>query len=118
MWCALSDERTGLSFTSGAGPRQRSHSWDLVPWDSRTYFTVSDSRPPFSSHPTTRRVTAEVFDPAFTQEVLITTLHGPSRKHCFQQYLYCCMSIRFLGNMFTDLLSRSKSARYNIESGV
>jgi hypothetical protein len=26
MWGALSDERTGLSFTIAAGPRQRSHS--------------------------------------------------------------------------------------------
>jgi hypothetical protein len=27
MWGVLSDERTGLSFTTAAGPRQRSHSW-------------------------------------------------------------------------------------------
>jgi hypothetical protein len=44
MWGALSDERTGLSFTLAAGPRQRSHSRVRVPWDSRPYFTVSDSR--------------------------------------------------------------------------
>jgi hypothetical protein len=37
----------------------------LVPWDLRPYFTVSDLRLPFSSSPTTRRVTVEVFDPAF-----------------------------------------------------
>jgi hypothetical protein len=36
----------------------------LVPWDSRPHFTVSDLRLPFSSPPTTRRVTVEVFDPA------------------------------------------------------
>jgi hypothetical protein len=30
---SLSDERTGLSFTVGAGPRQRSHSGDLVTRD-------------------------------------------------------------------------------------
>jgi hypothetical protein len=34
MWSALSDERTVLSFTIAAGPRQRSHSWVRVPWDS------------------------------------------------------------------------------------
>jgi hypothetical protein len=44
MWGALSDERTGLSFTTTAGPRQCSHSRVLVPWDSRPYFTVSNSR--------------------------------------------------------------------------
>jgi hypothetical protein len=34
---------------------------------SRPYFTVSDLRLPFSSPPTTRRVTVEVFDPASTR---------------------------------------------------
>jgi hypothetical protein len=69
MWGALSDERTGLSFTRAAGPRQRSHSRVRVPLDSWPYFTVSDSRFPFSSPPTTRRVTVEVFDPASTREI-------------------------------------------------
>jgi hypothetical protein len=41
MWGALSDKRTGLSFTTAAGPHQRSHS------------------------PTTRRVTVEVCDNSF-----------------------------------------------------
>jgi hypothetical protein len=70
MWCALSDERTGLSFTVAAGPRQRSHSRTRVPGDSRQYFTVSDSRLPFLSLPTTRRATVEVFDPASTRDCL------------------------------------------------
>jgi hypothetical protein len=47
MWSALSDERTGLSFTIAAGPCQSSHFRVRVPWDSRL---------PFSSPPTTRRV--------------------------------------------------------------
>jgi hypothetical protein len=67
IWRALSDERTGLSFTIAAGPRQRSHFRVRFPWDSWPYFTVSDSRLPFSSPPTTRRVTVEVFDPASTR---------------------------------------------------
>jgi hypothetical protein len=45
MWGALSDERTGLQFTT-ADPRQRSHSWVRVPRDSWPYFTVSNSRLP------------------------------------------------------------------------
>jgi hypothetical protein len=45
MWSALSDERTGLSFTIAAGPRQWSHS------------RVRDWRLPFSSPPTTCRAT-------------------------------------------------------------
>jgi hypothetical protein len=63
-WGALSEKRTGLSFTIVSCPRQRSHFWVRVPWDSLPYFTVSDSRLPFSSPPTTRRATVEVFDPA------------------------------------------------------
>jgi hypothetical protein len=46
MWGALSDERTGLSFTIPAGPRQRSYSWVRVPRDSWPYFTDLDSRLP------------------------------------------------------------------------
>jgi hypothetical protein len=64
IWGALSDERTGLSFITVAGPRQRSHSRVRVPWYSRPYVTASDSRLPFSPPPTTRRATVEVFDPS------------------------------------------------------
>jgi hypothetical protein len=73
MWGALSDERTGLSFTIPADARQRSHSRIRVPWYSRPYFTVPDSRLPFSSPPTTRRATVEVFDPASTWECIECT---------------------------------------------
>jgi hypothetical protein len=66
LWGALSDERTGLSFVYVVGPRQRSRSRVRVPWYSWPYFTVSDLRLPFSSPPTTRRVTVEVFEPAST----------------------------------------------------
>jgi hypothetical protein len=68
MWGALSYERMGLLFTTAAGPRQRIHSRVRVPRDSRTYFTASDSRLPFSSPPTSRRAAMEVFDPASKQE--------------------------------------------------
>jgi hypothetical protein len=76
MWGTLSDERTGLSFTIIAGPRQRSHSRVRVLWDSRPSFTVSDSRLPFSSPPTTYRTTVEVFDPASTLDESLESLHG------------------------------------------
>jgi hypothetical protein len=45
---ALFDERTGLSFTIAAGPRQGSHFRVRVPLDSRSHFTLSDSRFPGS----------------------------------------------------------------------
>jgi hypothetical protein len=57
LWCALSDERMGLSFVCAAGSCQRSLSRVLVPWDLRPYFTASELRLPFSSPPTTHRVT-------------------------------------------------------------
>jgi hypothetical protein len=68
MWGALSDKRTGLSFTIAADPRQCCHSRVRVLWDSRPYSTASDSRLPFSSPPMTHRATVEEFDPASTQE--------------------------------------------------
>jgi hypothetical protein len=68
VWGVLSDERTGLSFTIAAVHRQGSDSWVPVPWDPLPYFTVSASRLPFSSPPTTRRDTVEVFDSASTRE--------------------------------------------------
>jgi hypothetical protein len=64
---AVSDEKTGLPLTIAAGRRQRSHFRVLVPWDSLPYFTVSDSRLPFLSPPTTRKATVEVFEPASTR---------------------------------------------------
>jgi hypothetical protein len=33
LWGTFSDERLGLTFTTAAGPRQRSHSLVRVPWD-------------------------------------------------------------------------------------
>jgi hypothetical protein len=54
MWGALSEERTGLSFTIAAGSRQRSHSQVQVPRDSWPYFTFSDSGLPLPGWPCPR----------------------------------------------------------------
>jgi hypothetical protein len=70
MWGALSDERTGLSFTIAAGPRQHIHSRVRVLWDSRPYFAISDSSLSFLSPPTNHRTAVEVFDTVSTQETL------------------------------------------------
>jgi hypothetical protein len=74
MWGVLSDEWTGLSFTIASGARHRSHFRFRAPWDSWPYFAVSDLRLPFSSPPTTRRLTVEVFDPASSREISAVTL--------------------------------------------
>jgi hypothetical protein len=67
-----------VSFVYAAGPRQRSLSRVRVPWHLWPYFTLSDLRLPFSSPPTTRRVTVEVFDPASTQLLLRTPINPGS----------------------------------------
>jgi hypothetical protein len=97
LWGALSEESPGLSFVNPAGPRQRSLSRVRVPWISRPHFIVSVLRLPFSSPPTTRRVTVEVFDPASTRVIrqqsqmllVISHWYGPHRRHISQQLLYC-----------------------------
>jgi hypothetical protein len=107
----------GLSFTIAFGPRQRTHSQVWVPRDSWPHFTRYCLRcktpptwragspylyraetgwpgytfrhwVPFSSPPTTRRVTVEVFDPASTQAakaqlalLVITSRHGQHIQH-------------------------------------
>jgi hypothetical protein len=90
MWGALSDERTDLSFPIAPGPRQRSHFRVRLPWDSWPYFTVSDSKLPFSSPPITGRVTVEVLDPASTRESESITCPfisrcEPNTEHHLQQ---------------------------------
>jgi hypothetical protein len=76
----ISDERTGLSFIHvyAAGLRQPSLSRVPVPWESWPYFTVSDLRLPFSSPPTTRRVTVEVFEPASTLVYKVKVILRPT----------------------------------------
>jgi hypothetical protein len=82
-WGALSDERSGLSLVCAAGPCQRSLSRVRIPWDLRPYFTVSHLRLPFSSPPTTRRVTVEVFDPASIR-IEYSTIYS----HCYKNLRY------------------------------
>jgi hypothetical protein len=43
---------------------------------------------------------------------LVTHLHGPNRKHRFEEYIYCCMRIRYRGNVFTDPLPRNGSGMF------
>jgi hypothetical protein len=100
VWGALSDERTDLSFTTFADPRQRSHSQVRVPWHSLPYFTVSNSRHPFSSSPTTCRVTVEVFDPASTRGWL----------HSHLSFLLYSVSV----SMETCLSTRSLAISLNV----
>jgi hypothetical protein len=56
MWGVLSDERTGLTFTSAAGPCQHSHSWVRVPRGSWPYFTRPSCLQDDSSARTTQKI--------------------------------------------------------------
>jgi hypothetical protein len=126
LWGALSDERTGLSFIYAAGPRQHSFSRVRVPWDSWTYFTVSDLRLPFSSPPTTRRVTVEVFDPASTRvthqtpnitRVALYSLRA-DRTENISRGSYCCVSTNCRRDMFTSALRNNGRGADLIENSV
>jgi hypothetical protein len=94
MWGALSDERTGLTFTIAAGPRQRSHFPFRVPWDSWPYFTVSDSRLPFSSPPTTRRITVSHLRMNY---VSLYDSCEPQTEHTLERFICCNVRIGFHG---------------------
>jgi hypothetical protein len=89
LWGALSDETTALSFTFAAGPRQRSYFRVLVPWVSWPYFTLSDSRLLFSSSPTTRWLTVEVFDHASTRELKTEFLLNNISLYLTEIVVYC-----------------------------
>jgi hypothetical protein len=111
MWGVLPDERTGLSFTIVPDPRQRSHFEARALWDSWKYFTVSDSRLPFSSLPTTRRVTVEVFDPASTRESNSSGKLLPFYNLERTEYISPCRTVnsallfsRCHGNAFVNIL--------------
>jgi hypothetical protein len=95
----------GVLFTIYAGPRQRSLSRVWVPWDSRPYFNVSDSRLPFISPPATRRATVEVFDLSSTRDkyfALLAYLLNQSSAHTHSYSLAriprkCLLLARILG---------------------
>jgi hypothetical protein len=41
--------------------------------------------------------------------------HGPHRKQCAQQFLYCCMCSRCRNNVFTELL-HSNNTRIHVQT--
>jgi hypothetical protein len=45
--------------------------------------------------------------PGRTNRLLSLIRHGPHRKRRVQQFLYCCVRIRYHGNVFTEPLSRN-----------
>jgi hypothetical protein len=129
-----------MSVATAAGPLQSSHSHDRVPrtHDRILLSQIQDSpnlegQVPVFISPRNRVTrlyppgTAFLFRrllrpaglwwnysncPSLALVVLITLLHGPGRKHRFQQYL-CCMHILCRGNGFTMLLHSNGCTRYN-----
>jgi hypothetical protein len=79
-----------MSFTIADGPRQRSHSRVRDPWDSRPYFTVSDTRHPKPGLKT-------VFYSLTTLED--TQLNWKTEKNC-PWFLCCLVFIHFSENVF------------------
>jgi hypothetical protein len=106
----LSNERTGLSFTIVAGPHQLSHSQVRVMWDSWPYFTVLDSRHPFSSPPATCRTTVRVWDsqPEFFFQ-LNTCGHNPDVTSSLARGWVC--HLQLLLALTSEFILRSESHR-------
>jgi hypothetical protein len=97
IWGALSDERTGLSFTIAAGPRQHNYSRARVPWDSqpnllsqigdfpfRRLLQLAGLRWRYSTPPPHWRC-----DCNSRRKLAIQPLVGLHRKHRHQQFFYC-----------------------------
>jgi hypothetical protein len=136
IWGALSDERSGLSFTIAAGPCQSSHSQVRVQRDSWPHFTASDSRLPFFrllrlaglqwrySTPPPRGITEVlwILHPLGTDQAQ-KTQHStvawriPHRKysstvaccrsHRKHSFLYCCMLERVYQLLSSNALMKS-----------
>jgi hypothetical protein len=92
---------------------------DPSPVGPQPYFTLSDSRLPFPSPPTTRRATVEVLDLTFTRENSSCFSRPPynpvsltSKKHRVQRDLYSCLRICCRGNDLTDPLPRNISGLF------
>jgi hypothetical protein len=92
----------GLYFVYAADTCQRSLSW--VSWDSRQYFTVSGLRLPFSSPPTNRKFTVEVFGPASTWVVSSTDRCSKSKSK--PKSYYDWRSVSKSWNTFLGLMTR------------
>jgi hypothetical protein len=104
----------GLSFTIAAGPRQRSHSRVRVPWDSRPYFTVSDSRLPFCRLPRLAGLRWRYLKqpPHGILQQLSSKprlTYNPSARTTQKIPFLCCCTIRVCccGNVFTEPLPRN-----------
>jgi hypothetical protein len=99
----------GSVFCICCGPRQRSLSRVVNSWDSWPYFTVSGMRLPFSSPPTTRRVTVEVFLPASTR-VWFAESESESellydRRFTANQFVLAPSPLRLKARIFSQLNS-------------
>jgi hypothetical protein len=123
MWGALSDERTGLSFTIASDPRQRSHFRVPVP----RYFAVSDSSLPFSSPPMTRWATVEVFEPASTRDLINPTnrfqlyrcgTDSMENMSIAQQRMYFCCHARLSRKVFTAGCIATSTAPFHEDTVV
>jgi hypothetical protein len=113
-WGALS-ERTGLSFVCAAGPCQRSLSRVRVPWDLRPYFTVSDLRLPFSSTPTTRRVTAEQSRAvAYCRQPASTVTPGFEPRWDPWPYIYSVSRLLFFSSFVVPPLVKREGLGFSI----
>jgi hypothetical protein len=124
-WVALSDERTGLLDVASAVIFESKSRGTR----DRVYLTLSDSRLPFSSPPTTHMATVEVFEPASTRDSthththtrmnwaksFITSERTEYKSPCLTVPLLFCFpaSNRCSGNTLTEPFPSSGHIRHN-----
>jgi hypothetical protein len=117
MWGALSDGRTGLSFTIPPGPRQRSHFRVRLPWDSWPFyclrfetslFVASYNSQVYGGGIRPRLHTRVSLIPSLVWPPFITSCE-PDRTHRRQGFHCCCSCIRLLE---TRLGNRALASRW------
>jgi hypothetical protein len=47
-----------------------------------------------------------------TNHLLSLIRHGPHWKRCFQQFFYCCVCIRYRGNVSTEPMPRNDKGTF------
>jgi hypothetical protein len=108
MWGALSDEKTGLSFTIASGPRHRSHFLGSSPLGLLTIFhflryetslfVASYDSQGYGGGIRTRLHTGLLWPP-------FITFREPCKTHRLEVFRYCCLCIRCAGNMFSSMVA-------------
>jgi hypothetical protein len=108
MWGAVSDERTGLSFTIAAGPRQSSHSWVRLS-HSLTFKLVSVIT---YRHGPCRKYRSLLYCNRFRGKMFVKALLS---NGCVYLLRICCLASDVVSLFVSRSLPSNGSTRYSIK---